>query len=167
MDNKMGGSSRPPEDQSGGDWNELVASASKHVLERQAAQRDAKAPIKKSGKTPLLVALLVILAVVGGWNLYFFSNLQTLSPEMEEGYLRTSIYLTALVLDSEFTETGAYPRNLVEVGMDEDGLTYSVQDGGYVLRIQGQYVSFEYRSGQSLDVFRESFEAVSSGEIGR
>ncbi len=156
-----------PRPESDKDFNSLVADASDHVLAHYDAQAMAKAPRTRSFKKPLLIVLFVLLAGVAAWNIYYFSRMGRVSAEMEEAYLETAIYLTALTLDAEFEATGAYPASLEEVGMDEEGLSYVRENGSYTLVARGSGVELRYRSAEELAPFKEAFEGRQAGEMRR
>ncbi len=82
------------------------------------------------------------------------------SPYPIVTYLQETIYVTALALDAEFTDTGAYPPDLETIGMDEEGLAYSRVAEGYTLVASEGEVTVAYESGENLEPFRQAFEAL-------
>ena len=157
-----------PEGQGEGkQFDHLVADAAHHVLERRDAQAVAEKPRTPKARKPLLIVLLMAFVGVAVWNALYFSRMGKISADLEETYLETTIYLTALSLDAEYEATGAYPATLQELAMDEEGLTYTPGQNGYTLRLEGERATLEYRSGEDLTPYRESFEALQSGEMTR
>jgi hypothetical protein len=105
----------------------------------------------------LLVALILVLGILLWVNL---SSSDEGSPVSAELSLRETLYVTALALNAEYEETGAYPVDLESIGMDEDGLRYTRSSHGYALVAEEEGVRVEYRSGQDLAPLREAFEAL-------
>ncbi|MBT8398577.1 MAG: hypothetical protein HKO65_18670 [Gemmatimonadetes bacterium] len=102
-----------------------------------------------------LVALVLVLALV------IWSGQGNFSEESSvplETVLQETIYVTALALEAEFQETGAYPTDLESLGLDDEGLTYTLGPNRYTLVASAEGASVEYRSGGDLAPFREAFE---------
>ncbi len=55
---------------------------------------------------------------------------------------------------------GHYPTGLVDLGMDQEGLTYSRVGDWYSLVAEDDGVTVEYRSGEDLEPYRVAFEAL-------
>ena len=107
---------------------------------------------------PILLVFLVILLPVA--LIFGRPPNEELPPVPVDTALRETIYITSLALDSEFEETGEYPADLEEVGMDEEGLSYSREGDGYTLVAELDGVRVQYRSGEDLEPFRKAFEAL-------
>ena len=114
--------------------------------------------IQKRRVHPIFLVILLILLPVA----FIFGGPpnEELPPVPVDTALREVIYITSLALDSEFEETGEYPADLEEVGMDEEGLTYSREGGGYTLVSELDGVRVQFRSGEDLGPFRKAFESL-------
>ncbi len=103
-----------------------------------------------------LVGLILIffgLIIVNPWG-------EDSSTVPTETSLRETVYVTALALNAEFEETGRHPTDLVDLGMDQEGLTYTRVGEGYSLAAEDDGVTIEYRSGEDLEPYRGAFEAL-------
>lgn len=113
---------------------------------------------KPSGIRPVFTLALIVTLGVLLW-VYIQDPMGRHQMSVDTS-LRETIYVTALALDAEFEATGAYPNTLEEVGMDEEGVTYRREDGGYLLIAEDEGVVVEYRSGEDLLPFQEAFEQL-------
>ena len=103
-----------------------------------------------------LVGLILVffgLIIVNPWG-------EDSSTVPTETSLRETVYVTALALNAEFEEMGHYPTGLVDLGMDQEGLTYSRVGDWYSLVAEDDGVTVEYRSGEDLEPYRVAFEAL-------
>ncbi|MGD2120657.1 MAG: hypothetical protein PVJ76_02885 [Gemmatimonadota bacterium] len=113
----------------------------------------------------LLVALVLVLGLLIRLNRD--DPLEAYRVPVETS-LRETIYVTVLALEAEFEERGAYPSDLESIGMDEEGLRYSLGSRGYTLEASAEGVSVEYESGQDLEPLEDAFfELLPPYEVGR
>jgi hypothetical protein len=136
-----------------------MAEVQKETVEkRQAAEaRQAEKQENKRIRPVFLVLTLLLLPVVVIWGR---PDGDALVPVPVEVGLQETIYVTALALNAEFEETGEYPVELEEIGMDEEGLIYARDRNGYTLVAEEEGVRVQYRSGEDLEPFRAAFEAL-------
>lgn len=114
--------------------------------------------VKRSRIHPsLLLALLLVLGLLLWLDLNSSEGIQPIPVELS---LQETIYLTALALNAEWEETGAYPPDLETLGMDEEGIQYTLGSQGYSLVAEREGVRIEYRSGEELEPFRAAFERL-------
>jgi len=160
--------SGPPPTGEKDDWNELVASASKHAKERADAIATPDQPPTPPRTRGILFALLtvVFLAVVG-WNIYFFTIAGDPQPSFEAVSLRASLFLAQQAVEEAWEETGSFPASLVEVGADEEGLSYVPAGSGYTITAVGLYHEVGFRRGDDLAPLEAAFQALLSGEVRR
>jgi hypothetical protein len=125
----------------------------------ESAERAAKAKRKRKIHPAVPIGLLFPLAGILFFN---FTRPPSVLPVPAEVSLQETVYLTALALNAEFEETGAYPADLRDIGMDEEGLQYAQTSGGYLLTAAEDSVQVEYRSGNELTKFRAAFESLLS-----
>ena len=105
----------------------------------------------------LLLALVLVLGVVIFVTLFSSPRPTPVSMEVS---LQEAIYVTALAINAEFMDTGRYPVDLETIGMDEEGLSYTLQAGEYTLTGEADGVSVTYHSGEDLEPFRSAFEKL-------
>jgi hypothetical protein len=123
---------------------------------------DDRKPTGNSSST-ILLFLLLVLGVIIAWNGYSFARSEEVAPEMAEASLKASIYLVTLAVDAEFEETGVYPPDLETIDVEEEEVTYSPNETGYILVATDGELTYEYRSGDDLDPYRTAFEYLLPG----
>ena len=129
-----------------------------------------KRPTVKMGKTvnsdpstpghihpSLLLALVVLLGFLIWVN---STEAGTESTVPVKTFLQETIYVTALALDAEMEETGAYPPDLESIGMDEEGLSYSLSSGSYTLVASEAGITVQFQSGDDMEPYRSAFESL-------
>jgi hypothetical protein len=154
----------PPDDEKLKELVSAVADSQKEAGER--ARAAAEAYRKQRGKHARLPFLLLLVAIATG--VLVVTRLATPSPlpVSPAQSARETIYVTVLALNAEFEETGAFPEELEAIGMDEEGLTYTMASEGYTLVMEEEGFTVEYSYGEDLTPFQEAFEALAIGQSG-
>lgn len=139
--------------------NSLVsAMADAQARARAEALEKAGKARRRSKLHPVVPFLLLV--PLNGILLYNLTRPLNPPPVPAEISLKETVYFTALALNAEYEESGAYPPNLETIGMDEEGLQYSETVDGYVLTASEDSVRVHYRSGEDLEPFRVAFESL-------
>ena len=150
----------PPSGDTAKERESLVAEAHRLALERKEASDAAEAPAApRVPRGPLAVVLVVILAIVGAWNVVFFTGGGPAGVEDEEALLRGSVYMLALSIDGHWEETGAPPATLDEIGEDDPDVQYIPFENGYQLTASGEHTVVTFSSGDDLAPFEAAFRA--------
>ena len=136
---------------------ELALGVQEEDREKAKAREEEKKPRNGPIRPLLILALIVALGLVIVVDPY---RPEPVQPVPTRTSLREVIYVTALALDAEFEETGAYPAELESIGMDEEGLTYTRGPEGYTLVAEAEGIQVGFRSGDDMEPFRAAFEAL-------
>ena len=135
---------------------EALVSAMAHVQAKAASEETASRTPATRVRPLFIVALLLGLGVVIAVNLL---STPLPPPTSIEASLQETIYVTALALNAEFEETGAYPADLESIGMDEEGLSYDRRPEGYSLVAEEEETRIRYNSEDDLGPFKAAFLA--------
>lgn len=137
-----------PEKGTGQDkWSEALTDAVDHVKAKTEAQEKQEQP-PKDRRPFFLAAGFVILAIVWGFNIYYFTRpIPPLSPQEQMRDLREEISYMAQEVQAYFDEEGRLPTP-AEVGFDtEEWLEYTVvsaEAGQYTISATEGTVSVTY-----------------------
>lgn len=103
----------------------------------------------------------VILLFPLAWVMYLnLAPAPSGPPVPAEVSLQRAVFLTARVLEAEFDETGAFPADLSEIGMDREGLLYAQTPEGYWLAGEKDSVRVEYEYGEDSSPLETAFETL-------
>ena len=167
MDHSQGDSGQPPVEE-GGHWNDLVAEASEHVKERvEAMAAPSEPPPPSRARGTLLAFLTVALVGVIGWNIYFFAFSGKPSSVFEETALLASLFLAQQAVEEGWEETGSFPASLVVIGADEEELTFTPTETGYIITATGVYREVSFQRGDDIAPLEAAFQYLLSGEAKR
>jgi hypothetical protein len=139
--------------------NSLVSAMADSQAKARAESRERAAKAKRKRKVHPAVPIGLLFPMVG--ILYFnLSRPPSVLPVPPDVSLKETVYVTALALNAEFEETGVYPSDLREIGMDEEGLRYARTTDGYILTAEEDSVYVEYESGDELTPYKAAFESL-------
>jgi hypothetical protein len=130
-----------------------VAGLIAEIVQRDSDGRSAKAIQKRNLHVPVMLVLFLILAGFGVWNFLRISAPPEIPVVQVEAAARARLYLTSSSLDAYRRERGTLPATLAEIGLDNDGMTYSLEAGRYTLVAQYGTVRVSYREGQDKAPF--------------
>lgn len=126
---------------------------------RIRAKHGEKGPLRKT-----LAVLLVILVILIGLNIARMAMApDPFTSAQEQASAALTVYLVAQGIEAYRDSTGSLPVDLESLDLDEEGLTYSVQDAGYVLQYDEDGVVVSYRSGESYAPLIASYEMLEAG----
>ena len=131
----------------------LRASASptpylKEILESEAVMAKPRPGKRRTFQVVLLFALFVVAVGLTVWNV----QTMTSGPDArafpdEASSAQFTMYLIAMSLEAHLDSTGTLPLTLEELNLDEEGVEYSRQGGGYELDAETPAGRIVYRSG--------------------
>ena len=150
-----------------------IASVMRHQAQREEAQLTAS-PVLKT--RPLLTQLST-LAVATAFSVYvWFGSPRWLEPdpiplptlEAEEDLVRSAILLQAERIQAYREENGRLPAFLMEAGPVLPGVRYDRLDSRtFRIHGSGERLSFTYSSGEPMDEYQASLEAILGSTLDR
>jgi hypothetical protein len=147
-----------PHASQGKGWDEVVSDAQK--LARKPEDDEPTPPKRRLGRGLLLGFLTVVLLGVAAWDIYYLTFEPSPTPDYEELSLRASVYLAVRTVEGYQEETGALPRSLQEVGMDDEGLEYTLEGDGFSLVAPGEANTIRFRSEDDLAPYEAAFPSL-------
>ena len=159
----------PPEEELhlSSDMERAAAIAS--VMRHQALQKEALTQVRIPGKRALLPQLLTLAASTAFAVYIWFGSPAWLEMDpiplppksVEEDVVRSAVLLQVERIQSYRETNGRLPAFLEEAGPRLPGVEYRRLDNRtYRLNARGERVIIHYRSGQPLDEFQESLQAL-------
>ncbi len=134
----------------------LRASASatpylKEILENEAAIATSRPGKRRKFQVVLLFALLTLALGLTAWNVQTMSSGPDPRAFPDEALsAQYTVYLIATSLEAYVDSAGTLPLTLEELNVDEEGVEYFRQRGGYELVAETADRRIIYRSGDDL-----------------
>jgi len=152
------------------------AAAIASVMRDQALKEEALAQVRPPGKKPMLpqlgaLALSTALAIYVWFGSPGWLEPDPIPPvplQIEEDVVRTAVLLQVERIRSYREQNGRLPAFLEEAGPRLPGVEYRRLDSRrFQIHGHGERTTVDYVSGQPLDEFRESLQAVLGGAVGQ
>ena len=139
--------------------NTLVSATADAQVKARAESKEKAEKAERRRRLHPLVPFLLLFPLAG--ILYLnLTRAPSVPPVPVEISLQETVYLTVRVLDAEYEETGAFPSDLSEIGMDEEGLLYAQTSEGYRLVAEEGSFRVEYEYGEDLGPLLAAFETL-------
>lgn len=113
-------------------------------------------PIEPSGRgfwitmSLAIIALSALLLLQPGW---LFTKPAAEAPAVTEASLRVRMFVEMERIEQFRSDAGRLPASLSEAGVPEDGLTFHVSDGSYILTGMNGTLSLSYSSETPASTF--------------
>lgn len=135
----------------GYDLSKAVSQATEHVQDRQSAFEEAAEQQKpKSSGTLLAVAGVVFLGVLA-WDAYVLTRPPEVpSAAVQEEHLRFFVSDAVDLIEQFSAEQGRLPTRADLGDLLDEEISYEVRGEGFVVGMEGEGVSVEYDSRQTL-----------------
>lgn len=131
------------------------------IMAREAEEAARPPPARRRSRIPILVPLLVILAGLVSWNIHrAVREVEVFPPAEVRAADLFTIYLIQQAIQSYRDSTGQLPPDLAVLGVDDEGVNYTVRDRTYVLSIANDSLPISYRSGQDVSPFETAYERL-------
>jgi len=163
-------SSQPPRKKPGSnepyDRRDLVK-AYKDVVEEQHQKRTRRdvpeqTPARKIGFWTISLGILLACGLsVSMHPEWFFPKERIESPEIKDASLRLLIYREIIHVEQFRRANGRLPNSLQEAGGGNNGVEYSIEGGGYLLKARNGGIELSYNSNTPPgEVVGDSYEKV-------
>lgn len=148
------------------DIGTLVDVAREHAKDREEAQSTEAPPPKSKGR--ILTLLLIPLVLTTSWSVWSLTRpAPPLAPQVQEASLAGILYVLAQQLDRHHAENGSYPASLDEISPPLDGITYSLEEDGYLLEATANGMELSYGSWEDAGALLMLAGSPALMEIGR
>ncbi len=144
--------------------SEYVAEIMRRHTANAQEPRGPGGPQRARSRTALLGALAVILVSGIALNLSLaLREPEVVAADKQEASARLTVYLVAQAIETYRDTTRTLPRNLEDLGVDGEGITYAPSEPTYLLTVEIGATRLVYRSGESLAPYRDAAQILVGG----
>ena len=130
--------------------------------EQKAVQRK-----KRRSKLWYFAVLLPTLLGLSVWNVVRSGAVPVvLTPEEIDASIRFRIFLAAQAVEAYRDSAGRWPRDLAAVGLEAEGLVYTLVERTYTVADTSHGVPLTYRGGESLAPFADAYAQLRRRQTG-
>jgi len=131
------------------------------VDDAKQAKVEAQHARTRKSRTPLILSLLPVLVGLTAWNVVHAGPPRsTITATDRIASLKFQIYIAAEAIEAYHSAHGAFPRNLMEIGADWQGLHYVPAETTWSIVGRVDTLAVTYQRGQSLVPFSSAYQSL-------